>query len=104
MDARGTLWGQLTVAGRFALFDSDTGESRCYAYEAGLRNEFTIPSFSWQGDRWYVLLEWEPSNIVEITVKFATTTWPERSTTGSGLDEVAGNRIRSVGAEITIRI
>ena len=103
VDIRSRIGEWLEIVGRFALFDSDTGDARVYAYEPGLSYGSTIPSFSGNGERWMLVIRLSPDHRIDIRLKYSRTRWPGRNSAGSGLDETPGDRISTIGGEMRIR-
>jgi hypothetical protein len=103
VDIRSGIGDWLEIVGRFALFDSDTGDARVYAYEPGLTYGSTIPSFSGNGERWMLVIRLSPDQRIDIRMKYSRTRWPGRDSAGSGLDETPGDRISTIGGEMRIR-
>ncbi len=62
-----TLWF------RYCLFDTDDYDSRIYTYENDLLYSFSIPAFSGEGSRSYLMLKWKISNIAELRFKYGIT-------------------------------
>ncbi|NBC16140.1 MAG: helix-hairpin-helix domain-containing protein [Bacteroidetes bacterium] len=88
---------------RVALFDTDSYDARVYAYENDLLYTFSVPAFSGRGQRSYALLRWQPLDAVTLQVKYAVTRYENVDTVGSGLDEVDGNRLRELRAQLRLR-
>lgn len=44
---------------RFALFDTDTYDSRVYAFENALFSAISIPALAGRGSRWYAIVRWK---------------------------------------------
>lgn len=85
---------------RWALFDTDGFATRIYAYEHDLLYTFSIPVFSSRGARHYVLLRMQPTRRLDIELKYGATRYRDVASVGSGLDEVRGQRIREVRAQV----
>ncbi len=102
LGARPSRW--LSLDTRLAIFSTESGAARVFMYESGLRHEFSIPSYSGQGERWHVLADLNPNRWTNVRLKFASTRWPGVAAVGSGNDEAFGERLRTVGAELRIRI
>lgn len=93
-----TAWLQLDT--RWALFDTEGFNARIYAYEHDLLYTFSIPVFSGRGERRYVLFRVKPSRQINVELKYGTTHYRDVTSVGSGLDEVDGQRIREVRAQV----
>ncbi len=85
---------------RFAMFDTQSFDARVFAYENDLLYTFSVPFFSGQGQRFYLLVKLSPSPHLDLQIKYASTRFEGVEVVGSGLDETPGNRIRTLGAQI----
>ncbi len=88
---------------RLAFFDTDTFETRVFTYENDLLYTFSVPAFSGRGQRAYALVQWTPTPRLTLQAKAAMTQFEDALTVGSGLDEVEGNRLREVRAQLRWR-
>ncbi|MDR1864487.1 MAG: hypothetical protein LBR08_02845 [Bacteroidales bacterium] len=93
------LHAVMTVAGqdlqihcRYAFFDTDDYNTRIYTYENDMLYAFGIPAFYERGTRVYLLLRYAPGKHLDFRVRFAATHYTDRTSIGSGLDEIQGNR------------
>lgn len=102
-DLRWQLHPTLRLDARLAFFDADTFDARVYAYEHDLRYSFSVPAFSGQGQRRYLMVSWAPMATLDFQVKLAATYMPMETTMGSGLNEVEGNRLRDVRFQLRWR-
>jgi hypothetical protein len=89
-DARYRSAAGLTVEARVVFFDTDSFDSRVYAYENDLSGVFSNPAFFGKGRRWYLLLSQEIGAAVRVTAKYAETSKPDVAAMGSGLAEIPG--------------
>ena len=85
---------------RIAFFDTDSFAARIYAYEHDLLYSFSVPVFFDRGRRSYILIQYEPFSSLTLEVKYGVTRYENRSTIGSGLNQVDGSRRREVRAQI----
>lgn len=90
----------LDVALRFALFDSDSYDSRIYSYENNALNVFSIPAYYYQGSRAYLLVRYSFARHIDLWVKYGAFIYNNRKTIGSGAEEIKG----SVKSDITIQL
>lgn len=76
---------------RFVLFDTDTYDSRIYAYENDVYGVFSIPSYYYSGMRYYINLRYNIMRHFDFYVRLAQTVYTNQETVGSGLDEINNN-------------
>ena len=99
-DVRWKPQAWLQFDARLAFFDTDSFDARVYAYESDLLYAFSVPAFSGRGRRTYALVKVEPLERLDLQLKYAVTRFEHADTVGSGLDEVDGNRLRDVRAQV----
>lgn len=85
---------------RYAIFDSESYDSRLYTYENDVLYAFSIPSFNGQGSRSYLLIKYQPIPSLNIWFKIAQTWYADQKTIGTGLDEIAGNKKTEVRIQL----
>lgn len=88
---------------RLAFFNTDSFDARVFTYENDLLYTFSVPAFSGRGQRAYVLLRWQPTSQLTFQAKASITRFEDRDTVGSGLDEVEGNQLREIRAQVRWR-
>lgn len=76
---------------RLQYFETDNFDSRIYAYENDVLYGFSIPAFFDKGFRYYTNVNYDVSKKLSIWLRLARTTYLNRQTVGSGLDEIGGN-------------
>jgi len=81
----------LRIAARYALFDTDTYDSRIYAYENDVLYFFSIPAYGGRGTRAYILIKYDLGRNTDIWLRVAQTYFTDRQVVGSGLEEIDGN-------------
>ncbi|HNP19299.1 MAG TPA: helix-hairpin-helix domain-containing protein [Fulvivirga sp.] len=83
--------GKVRISGRFAIFDTENFNNAQYAYERDLLYAFSIPAYSGQGTRQYILVQYKALKKITFWVKYARTHYRDRETVGTGLEEINGN-------------
>ncbi len=87
-----------TLSFRYSLFDTDSYDTRLYTYENDVPYSFSVPAFSGQGSRFYILLNSQLNRNLSLILRFAQTWYSDRNLISSGLDEIDGNRKTDVKA------
>lgn len=77
---------------RLQYFETDNFDSRIFAFENDVLYSFTIPAFFYKGYRGYANISYNLSRKTTAWFRFSHTLLPERTSIGSGNDEIAGNR------------
>ncbi len=78
------------LTGRVALFDTDTYDNRLYAFENNVLWTFSIPAFSGQGMRWYLLGQYQITQKLTAYFRFSRTAYTDREVISSGLQTIEG--------------
>ncbi|SEG44933.1 ComEA family DNA-binding protein [Algoriphagus boritolerans] len=78
------------LTGRVALFDSETYDNRLYAFENNVLWTFSIPAFSGQGMRYYLLGQYQITPKLTGYFRFSRTSYTDREVISSGLQAIAG--------------
>jgi len=76
---------------RYAIFDTESYDTRIYVYENDVPTFYTISPYNGKGTRYYVMLNYTPFKGVDLFARYSRTTYTDRETVGSGLDEIEGN-------------
>ena len=82
----------LSVSLRLQYFETDGYNSRLYAYENDVLYSFSIPVFYEKGFRYYLNANYDLNKKMTVWFRVAQTLNPDRTTIGSGLDEISENR------------
>jgi hypothetical protein len=78
------------ITSRIALFDAENYDNRLYAFENNVLWTFSIPAFSGQGLRYYLIGQYDFSPRVTSYIRFARTSYTDRETISSGLQTIEG--------------
>jgi hypothetical protein len=77
---------------RLQYFETDDYNSRLYAYENDVLYYYAIPVFFDKGWRYYLNVNYDATNKLSLWLKWGQTIYAEKTTIGSGLDEINGNK------------
>lgn len=94
---------KLKIDGRITVFETADFDSRVYQFENDLLYVMSNEVLFGQGQRLYVLFNYEPFSFMEIWTKFGITVFEDQLTVGSGMDEIQGNRRSEIGAQVRFR-
>lgn len=86
------LLNPLSAGIRLQYFETDGYNSRIYAYENDVLYSYSIPAFFDKGFRYYLNLNYDLGKKLSFWLRLAQTVFENRTTVGSGLDEIPGNR------------
>jgi len=79
-----------TFSARYAIFDTDSWDSRLYAYENDILYAFSIPAYYDKGSRVYFNIKYSINKHIDLWFRIAQTYYSNKTSSGSGLDEVQG--------------
>ncbi|MCX7862984.1 MAG: helix-hairpin-helix domain-containing protein [Bacteroidales bacterium] len=90
----------LNIAFRFGIFDTDSYDSRIYAYENDILYAFSVPAVYYKGSRAYITLKYSPKKNIDIWLKFGETYFSNKDVISSGLTEIKGNTKSEIKAQV----
>ena len=93
----------VTVAGRVTFFDVSHFDARIFAHETS-PGTFALQQLNGIGDRWYWMVSWQIMTSTRLQVKYSRHRLEDARTMGSGHDEVEGNRLREIAAQLVVRL
>lgn len=91
------------ISFRYALFNTDTYDTRIYAYESDVLYKFSIPGYYYQGQRYYLMFHWDVTQRIDFWMRFSQTAYFDRNTIGSGQDEIDGNKKSEITAQMRFK-
>ncbi len=95
--------GRLSLAIRYALFDTEGYENRQYLHEKDVWLATSLPAFEGSGVRNYLLVHYSVSRHLDVWFRWARTSYADREVIGSGSEEIAGNTRNDVKFQVRIR-
>ena len=85
---------------RIQYFETDSYNSRMYAYENDVLYSFSIPVFYDKGYRYYLNLNYDATRKLSVWLRFAQTIYLDKNLIGSGLDEIMGNKKTEIRLQV----
>ena len=89
---------------RLQYFETDDFNSRIYAYENDVLYGFSIPPFPDKGYRYYLNISYDLTKKLTFWVRWAQFIYSNRTTVGSGLDEISDKKRSEVKLQILWRL
>jgi hypothetical protein len=83
---------KISINARYAVFETQGWESSIYTYENDLLYSYSVPALSGRGIRTYLLVNYTPFKILNISVRYSLTSYFDRTVIGDGPTELVGNR------------
>ena len=93
----------ISLAVRYALFDTDSYNARIYAYENDLLYTWNIPAYYSRGSRFYAMVKWDVYRKVDLWLRYSVWSYNDREEIGSGLNQINGNTKSELKAQLRIR-
>jgi len=89
---------------RYALFETDSYDSRLYAYENDVPGSYSIPAYYYRGSRFYLMLDYNVTRSIEVWVRYSQTYYENQNTISAGsLTEINGKTKSEIKAEIKFK-
>ncbi len=95
---------KISLAFRYSLFDTDTYDERIYAYENDVLYAFSVPAYYYKGNRGYLIFNYKLTRKISFWIRLSHTYLSNRSTFGSGLDEIDGNSKSEIKIQMRLKI
>ncbi len=90
-------------ATRFAVFNTDTYNTRIYAYESEVLYAYSVVALSGHGTRAYLLFTWSPLGWIDIWVRASNTWYSETDEVGTGDNAFPGNTRSDVKFQVRLK-
>ncbi len=81
----------LRIGVRYAIFDTDSYNTRIYAYENDVLYGYSIPAYYDKGSRFYVNLKYQVHRKIALYLRYAQIKYANKKSMGSGLSAIDGN-------------
>ena len=94
----------LSASFRTTWFNTDSYNSRIYAYENDVLYAFSIPAYFGKGWHNYINLKYELSEKLDVWFKIGHTIRSDSETISSGYNEIDGNRKTEVKFQLRLKI
>lgn len=88
---------------RYAIFDTDSFDSRIYSFENNALYVFSVPAYFYSGSRAYALLRWTFLRKCDLWVRYSTSIFANRESIGSGPEEVLGNTRSDITVQLRVK-
>lgn len=94
--------GRFSLAGRYALFDTDDYDNRQYVYENDVWLAFTFPAYEERGIRNYLMIEYKLNRHISMWARYSHVRYHDREEIGSGYDTINGNTRNDIKFQVKI--
>lgn len=87
---------------RYALFDTDSYDTRIYTFENNALYVFSVPAYYYQGSRAYILLRFSFLRSCDLWVRYGTFLYNNRKSLSSGPEEIAGSQKSDITVQFRV--
>jgi hypothetical protein len=87
---------------RYALFNTDSYDSRLYSFEANALYVFAVPAYYYQGSRAYVLVRYTFLRCCDLWIRYGAFLYADRKTLSAGSEQINGNRKRDLTVQLRV--
>jgi len=94
----------LSLNMRYAIFDTDSYDSRIYAYESDILYAFSIPAYYSKGTRMYFNLKYTIGKFMDIWLRYAQTYYSDKDVISSGLTQINGDTKSEIKLQVRIKL
>lgn len=94
----------LSLTLRYAVFQTDSYDSRIYAYENDVPGSYSIPAYYDRGSRFYIMLDYNITRRIELWLRYSQTFYDNKEVISEGsLSEIQGNTKSEIRAQIRFK-
>lgn len=91
------------IDARVTLFDTDSFNARVYQFENDLLYVLSNTALSGKGQRTYFVVNYDPTDYLEIWLKYSISVYEDVHFLSSGLNQIEGNRNNDIGIQARIK-
>jgi len=91
------------LALRYALFDTDSYDTRIYSYENNALFVFAIPAYYYQGSRAYAMVRFSFLRRCDLWFRYGVFVYNNRSSIGSGAEEIKGAKKSDITLQFRVK-
>lgn len=88
---------------RYALFDTDSYDTRIYTYENNALYVFAIPAYYYQGSRAYAMIRYSFLKHCDLWLRYGVFIYNNRSSISSGAEEIVGSKKSDLTVQLRIK-
>jgi len=87
---------------RYALFDTDSYDTRIYTFENNALYVFSIPAYYYQGSRAYALIRFSFLRHCDLWIRYGTYLYSNRTVLSSGPEEIKGFKKSDITVQLRV--
>ena len=85
---------------RFGIFDTESFNSRIYAYENDVLYSYSVPAYQGKGIRFYFNARYTLIRDFDLWLRYSLTSYYDQNTVGTGDDQINGNKRSDIRLQI----
>jgi len=97
------LSSPFTFSLRYGIFDTDSYNSRIYAYENDVLYSYSIPAYYNRGTRTYLTVKYNVKRGIDVWLRYGLFYYDNIDVISSGLEEIQGNHKQEIKAQIRFK-
>ena len=94
------LFSKFSFSLRYTYFNTESYDSRIYAYENDVLYGYSIPSFYGKGKKIYLLIKYNIIKNTDLWIKLSETIYDDRDIIKSGWEEIEGNKLTELKIQL----
>ena len=94
----------LSLSMRYALFDTDSYDTRIYTYENNALYVFSVPAYYYRGSRAYAMVRYTFLRRFDVWFRYGVSIFANRQNIGSGAEEIKGNTKTDLTLQLRIKL
>lgn len=94
----------IDISLRYALFDTDSYDTRIYTFESNALYVFSVPAYYYKGSRAYALIRYTFLRKFDLWVRYGVSIFANRTSLGSGAEEIMGNTKTDVTIQLRMKL
>ena len=94
----------LDISLRYALFHTDSYDTRIYTYENNALYVFSSPAYYYQGSRAYALIRWNILRKADLWMRYGVSIFANRDTLGSGAEQINDSSRTDITVQLRIKL
>lgn len=92
------------IALRYALFDTDSYDSRLYTFETNALYVYSIPAYYYQGSRAYAMVRYTFFRKFDLWLRYGGFFYSNRSSISTGSELIKGNRKTDLTVQLRVKL
>ena len=89
---------------RYAFFDTDSYDTRLYAFESNALYVFSVPAYFYKGTRAYLMVRYSFLRRFDIWARYAVNLYTDRDSLGSGAEQINGNKKSEITLQLRMKL